>query len=289
MKSMTGYGRASGSYEGNELTVEISSVNRKSLEVHVSLPKDWQGLEQGIVKYVRGFLTRGKVNLCVKYEDVLKKGLSINKDAVKQGVEQLKELSQQLGGSFEVDGNLLLRLGLATGGSKEIPDVSKVEESLMVVLGKAIQGLVSMRADEGAALGVDIESRVKIVTTVSDTILGMSEEVVPYYKEQMLKRLKDADLGLDISDERVLRELAVFADKSDITEELVRLKSHLSQVDECLSSDEAIGRKMDFICQEIFRELNTVGSKANYLKITQQVIEAKNEVERIREQVQNIE
>ncbi len=289
MKSMTGYGRASGSYEGSELTVEISSVNRKSLEVHVSLPKDWQGLEQGVVKYVRGFLTRGKVNIYVKYEDSKLKGLSLDTDAVRQGVAQLTDLSKELGGELEITGELLLRLGMAAGSSKEVPDFSKVEESLMGVLVEAIQGLVSMRETEGAALGKDIEQRVETVLGLAKSIEEGSSSVVPHYKEQMLKRLKDADLGLDLADERVLREIALFADKSDITEELVRLKSHLSQVDESLKSKEAIGRKMDFICQEIFRELNTIGSKANYLKITQEVIEAKNEVERVREQVQNIE
>jgi uncharacterized protein (TIGR00255 family) len=168
-------------------------------------------------------------------------------------------------------------------------DADHVVNGLETALKSALENLTGMRLAEGAALEKDFRERIEQLGAVVEIVSGLAEGVVAAYREKLLQRLKEAGMNELAEDERIIKEIALFADRCDISEELVRLRSHLKQFDELLCSDEPVGRTLDFLCQELFREINTVGSKANEVEITRHVVAFKTELERIREQVQNVE
>ncbi|MGE9293427.1 MAG: YicC/YloC family endoribonuclease, partial [Puniceicoccales bacterium] len=287
---MTGYGRGAASDSRLDLTIELASVNRKGLEVSASLPREWQGMERELTDKVRAAVGRGKVTLSVTVKDLATaEGLNWDNNQVKATVERMRALSLEIGSTLQLDGQTLLGIINELKGSGELPSWEEALPLAQKALAEGLKAFNDMRATEGAALQQDILSRLAQIRTWCGEISKAFEGTVPRYRELLLERLQKANLELDISDERVLKEIALFADRCDITEELTRLESHLTQFEETLSANEPIGRKLDFLCQELYRETNTVGSKANNIDITRLVIEIKNELERVREQVQNIE
>lgn len=287
--SMTGFGRAEINLPGVRLSVEIATVNQKNLQVSVFGPEAWPALESAASAWIRTRLQRGKVTARVTQAAASATQRQWDQEAVATSLDELGKIAQHCGLKLHADGELLLRLAESSRRpSVVLPDFADAEAIVRSAFEEALGNLVIMRQAEGAALAKDLNERLaKLIVMV--TGMEEAEKVAPTrHRDAMLKRLKDAGLNLDVSDERVLKELALFADRSDITEEVVRLKSHLAQFSAELRQPNS-GRKLDFLLQELLREVNTIGSKASEIATTKLVLESKTEIERIREQVQNLE
>lgn len=290
IKSMTGFGRGTYEIDGRKYTVEIRSVNHKYSDVSVKLPRMLISLEDGIRKQVANNISRGKVDVFVTFEDYSEKvtNIRINKSLAKEYLKQLKELADETGLEFSPS---VLEIS-------KLPDILKLEDSdetdqisneLNVAVEEAIKNFVEMRTIEGQKLIVDMKTRIDWIEGKVEEIAGFSATLVPEYIEKLEARVKEY-LKTDVVDEaRLAQEIVIYSDKCSIEEELTRLRSHISQFNNLLKGASPIGKKFDFLVQEMNREVNTIGSKANSLDITNRVIEIKTEIENIREQVQNIE
>jgi uncharacterized protein (TIGR00255 family) len=287
---MTGYGRAAAAIAGGTLTVQVSSVNRRGLDLSIKLPPEWDALEAEIGEAVRRVAARGKVNVGVEFAsaDGRDDG-SWNEARIGAALDRLAALADARQIHFEPTAELLWQIASSQRASTEKPLADSARAPVLAALGEALRGFAEMRTKEGAALLADFNERVAVCLGHLNAIAARAPAVVPAYRAQLMKRLRDAGLELNVEDERVLREVALFADRCDVTEEITRFRSHLDQLSALLKSADEIGRKADFILQEIGREANTIGSKANDLAITKSVIELKNELERVREQVANVE
>jgi uncharacterized protein (TIGR00255 family) len=287
---MTGFGRASAALAGGELGVQVSSVNRRSLDLTVKMPGDWESLEAEVAEQVRRVASRGKVHVDVEF--TAGKGrdeAAWNEPAIGAALDRLAALADARGIHFEPSAELLWQIANSQRAPQEMPEAEGVRDDLLAVLGEALAGFAAMRAKEGGALLADLNERIGVCRRHMDAVAARAPAVAPAYKALLLKRLRDSGLELDPDDERVLREIALYADRCDISEEITRLRSHFDQLGALLASDGEIGRKADFILQEMGREANTIGSKAADLAISKGVIELKNELERIREQMANVE
>lgn len=293
MRSMTGYGSGSvvSPTHGLKLLVEITSVNRKTLDLNLSAPRDWSGLEQKCHEWIKGRFERGRLNIVVKAQsiDAGNSGLDWNESQMEAMLTRLKGFAEKNGLELNADGNLILKIAQSIQEKAALPDWRELEEHLQAAFDQALADLNTMREKEGESLKADLLERIGELVSLQKEIAGHAKGTVGSYRNALLERLSQLDLELDTADERVLKEIALFADRCDISEELTRLASHFDQFNELIDCDAACGRKMDFLCQEIHREFNTVGSKANQIEITRAVIEGKNALERIREQVQNVE
>jgi uncharacterized protein (TIGR00255 family) len=287
---MTGYGRATAAIEGFSLTVQVSSVNRKTLDLTVKLPEEWESLEAGIGELVRKFASRGKVHVDIELTgDRSTREASWDEAAAGEALERLADFANKRKVPFQPTPELLWQIASAQKRSTELPTTELAQPVLTKTLSQALREFAAMRAKEGEALMVDFIKRGELLHRQVEAIATRAPQVPNNYREQLLKRLRDAGLEIDLSDERVLREIALFADRCDVTEEITRLRSHFEQFTALLKSEGEIGRKSEFILQEIGREVNTIGSKANDLTISRAVIELKNELERVREQIANVE
>lgn len=290
---MTGYG--SGSADSAEhslkIEIEITSVNRKNLDAFVSGPREWSGLDQRCSEWLKPAFQRGRVNIQIKItsSEGEQYGLTWDARAMDETLERLKVFAEGRQIAFSPDAQTLVDLAKTLKESSGLPNWTEIEASIKEAFDQALADINQMRVKEGEALAVDLEQRLDELMGLCSEIEKHAHNTVAQYRDALLERLKQLNLELDVNDERVLKELALFADRSDISEEITRLKSHFDQFKEFLSAEDATGRKMDFLCQEIHREFNTTGSKSNQIEITRAVIEGKNALERIREQVQNIE
>ena len=286
---MTGFGRAEINLPGVRLSVEVATVNQKNLQVSIFGPDAWPALESSASGWIRARLQRGKVTARVTQAAASVTQRQWDQEAVATSLDELGKIAQHCGLKLSADGELLLRLAESSRRpSVVLPDLADVEAIVRSAFEEALGNLVAMRQTEGAALAKDLHTR---LVKMAAMVAGMeeAEKSAPVrHRDAMLKRLKDTGLSLDVADERVLKELALFADRSDITEEVVRLKSHIAQFSAELGQPNC-GRKLDFLIQELLREVNTIGSKASEIATTKLVLEAKTEIERIREQVQNLE
>lgn len=293
MKSMTGYGCGTAVDTKNLLNIEIetTSVNRKNLDVQISCPRDWNGLDQQCRQWLKDKFHRGRLNIQIKVESTTKgsSGFEWNHEGMDQCLEQLRNYANSRNFDFQVDSTLLLSLAKTLKETVSLPGWQTVQETIRSAFDQALAGLNTMRSSEGQALAQDLIQRIDTLDAFREQIAKHSENAVSMHQKALLARLKQLQLDLDINDERVLKELALFADRCDVSEELTRLDSHFEQFRRFVDSNDPIGRKMDFLCQEINRELNTIGSKVTMIESTRTVINAKNELERIREQIQNIE
>lgn len=295
IKSMTGYGRATLTLGATEMTLEASTVNRRTLELHISAPPEWTTLEHLLAPCIRQHITRGKLTLSIQPTPATAaatNALTWDPDALKETLAKLTLQAITHHIPFQPDAPLLLRLAELHRTRREtLPalDAPGIQDALKTALHTALTQLAAMRMQEGGHLEADLRTRIHTLQTHTTQITTHSADILPRHRTALLARLQQAGLNLDPADERVLKELALFADRCDVTEETTRLHSHYAQFLACLDEAQETGRKLDFLCQEINRELNTIGSKANHLAITRLVIEGKNELERIREQVQNIE
>lgn len=289
MRSMTGYGRAATVVEGRNVTVQVSSVNRKSLDLTIACPNEWESLEPAIGTAVRQFASRGKVHVDIELAPDRAVAAGWDEPAALELAARFHALCFKAGCTTAPTPDLLWQVLAAQRGSSVAPAADAAAPAVLSALNDALSAFVAMRSREGAALLADFTARCALVRGLVDSVAQRAPQVPVNFRELLLKRLRDAGLELDVNDERVLREIALFADRVDVTEELTRLRSHLDQLGALLNSGQEIGRKAEFILQEMGREVNTIGSKANDLTIARAVIELKNELERIREQVANVE
>jgi len=288
---MTGFGRGAATKETWQATVELSAVNRKQAEVVVQAPRELNELDARIRKAVLAVVSRGRVQVSINLERSHSATANFQVDpALAQGfVAAFTALSEVIGHTVTpVAADFLRQPGIIAAGCGEI-DAEIAWLAVEPALTDALAQLAAMRANEGAHLKSDflerLESLVSLVTRITSEAPGRMNR----QRELLHKRLQEAGLVLDPADERVTKEIALFADRCDVSEELTRLGSHFAKFREYLEAVEPPGRALDFLCQELFREFNTIGSKANDASIAQTIVEAKTELEKIREQVQNIE
>lgn len=290
MKSMTGYGRATAAIEGFSLTVQVSSVNRKTLDLTIGIPEEWESLEPAIGDLVRKYATRGKVHVDIEVTgNKSESQISWDEKAATDALTRLQSFAASQGVEFKPTPELLWQVANSQRRANEFPSAEAAQPTLMEALTTALRAFAAMRAKEGEALLVDFIKRSELLHRHVEAVATRAPQVPANYREQLMKRLRDAGLELNLDDDRVLREIALFADRCDVTEEITRLRSHFEQFGTLLKSDAEIGRKAEFLLQEIGREVNTIGSKANDLTIARAVIELKNELERVREQIANVE
>ena len=290
MKSMTGYGSATTALGPRTLTIQVSSVNRKTLDLTVSLPDEWESLEPAIGTTVRHFAIRGKVHVNIELTGRTGAAeFAWDDDAIAEMLDRLADLAAKRGLAFTPTPELLWQVANAQRTQAELPDADSARSVVLETLDAALRSFAAMRAKEGEALLVDFLARTETLRRHAEVVAARAPQVAPAYREQLMKRLREAGLELDLDDERVLKEVALFADRCDLSEEITRFRSHLEQFVTLLKSNGEIGRKADFILQEIGREVNTTGAKANDLTIAKHIIELKNELERIREQIANVE
>lgn len=292
LRSMTGYGRGEAASRGIRVEAELNSVNRKQLEVRMNLPRSLSSLESRTVELIQGSLSRGQITGGVVVhvsEAVRQNSLKVDRVLASAYVSELRKTAAALKLSDDLSASLLLEFPEVVRYCGADQDADAVWPVLEKALKEALKRLVEMRFKEGAALAGDLQRRLKHLGKHLGAIRKEVPHVTLRYREALLKRLADAGITLAVDDPVMIKELAVFADRSDITEEITRLDSHLKQAHGLFKSNEPAGRTLDFLAQEMFREINTIGSKANEVQITRQVIEFKTELERIREQVQNIE
>jgi uncharacterized protein (TIGR00255 family) len=289
MNSMTGYGRATAALGELTLTVQVNSVNRKGLDLTLSLPDEWESFESAVAEAVRKVALRGKVHVAVEVTGKPAGGSDWDEEAVADSLDQLAGLAKRKGIKFEPTADLLWQIANSQRSTGGLPVDDEASAILLKTLEEALRGLGAMRAREGESLLVDFLGRWEKLHAGTEAIAHRAPQISSGYREQLMQRLRQAGLELDLNDERVLKEVALFADRCDVTEEITRLRHHLTHLKELLRSKGEIGRKAEFILQEIGREIHTIGSKANDLQISQRVIEFKNELERVREQIANVE
>ena len=290
MYSMTGYGRASALYENLEISIEIHSVNRKALDANVLMPREWQLLEGSLLSILKEHLQRGRVVVNIQAQFSSDGGGGdFDSKGVSDIFAQFKKLSSELEVPFEATPDLLFQLALYAKKNQVLPDAEDVKAALCGAFTEAVIALVAMRESEGAKLKDDLQGRLELLGASVKEVESYSGDSVANYRELLFQRLRQADLDLDLDDERVLKEISLFADRSDISEEITRLDSHMGQLAEFLDASGPVGRKIDFLLQEMNREINTIGSKSNDIRISRHVIDFKNELERFREQIANIE
>ena len=288
---MTGCGRASAAIEGWTVSVQVSSVNRRMLDLTVSLPDDWEILEPAVTGLVRRFATRGKVHVEVAAEGGTgRDAVTWDDAAVRAVLDRLAGLAAAQGIAFRPTPELLWQVASQQRkGAGGLPSADAAQAPLLEAVGEALHEFAVMREKEGETLLIDLLARVAAIRRMVEAVAVRAPLVAPAYRDVLLRRLRDSGLDLDPADERVLREIALFADRCDVTEEITRLRSHLEQFTALLRSDGEIGRKAEFLLQEMGREAHTLGAKANDLAIARHVIELKNELERVREQIANVE
>ena len=291
MKSMTGFGRGEARQGGTTWTVECSSVNRKQLEVSVNLPRDLGDLEIQVRNQVSAVCSRGRVNVQVRCDQAAGEDAmpQLDEAVAATYVKQLRVMAERLGISPELSMSEVLRLPgvLVTKTTETVAE--EIWPVLQTALEAALQQFISMRAAEGSSLLAEIQERLTTIESLAARIAEKAPLVPEHQREVLRQRLALAGLPLPLEDERLLKEIALFADRTDISEELSRAASHLKQFRSYLASDEPVGRSLDFLVQEFFREFNTMGSKCNNAEIAHHVVSAKTELEKIREQIQNVE
>ncbi|HUB66880.1 MAG TPA: YicC/YloC family endoribonuclease [Candidatus Methylacidiphilales bacterium] len=286
---MTGYGRGTASFEGRQIAVELSSVNRKQAEIALSLPRALLELEPRLRDEINAQLSRGRLTVVVGLHAKAGTRGGINLAAARAYRDQLEVVRKtlKLGGEVTLE-QVLRGPGVMATDEAEAP-AAKAWPVLLQALRKALGQFVQMRRREGRALAADLRMRLASLQRKVKEISTLAPKVMEHQRNALLDRAAKAGLEMEASDERLLKEIVFFSDRSDISEELTRLRSHLDQFLEHLTRDEPVGRTLDFLLQEMFRETNTVGNKANFLAIGQIVVGMKTELEKLREQVQNIE
>ena len=291
IKSMTGYGRAVETVNGREFTVELRSVNNRYLDCTVKLPRSLSFAEEAVKQAVKQAVSRGKVDvfITVKSENADDTKISLNAAVVEGYLSAMRQLVSDYGVKDDISVSVLSRMNDVFTVEKPEVDEQQLKEDLMQVLDKALEGYDAMRTTEGAALDRDLRSRGEtILELVSQVEAGNSQTVIDY-RTRLENKLREVLANTNIDESRILTEAAIFADKVAVDEETVRLRSHLQQMNTMLSGGGAVGRKLDFLLQEMNREANTIGSKCTDVKLARIVVDIKAELEKIREQTQNIE
>lgn len=291
IKSMTGFGRSTYENEGREYIIEIKSVNNRFTDINIKMPRNLNYLEEKIRKQILSNISRGKVEVSIQLNNNsdLGKKINLNTDIAKKYIEELKKLSEET--------NIIDNINIMDVA--KFPDVLNIrideeaeeviEKELFTALDSAIDSFLDMRQKEGSKIKVDLENRIEVIKQKIEQISSISAGLVDEYVVKLETRIKEL-LKTDVVDQtRLAQEVVIYSDKCSVEEEITRLKSHISQFLNLLNENIAIGKKLDFLIQEMNRETNTIGSKANNLEITNFVVDIKTELENIREQIQNIE
>jgi uncharacterized protein (TIGR00255 family) len=291
MNSMTGFGRGEAIADGVVWRAEISSVNRKQLELVIHLPRELSELEVPLRNKLAEQLSRGRVQLNVQADRgaAAAATLRVDEALAKQYADTLRRMSATLGSSPVLEASDFVRWPGVFSLEQSECTAEEAQPHVERATLDALAQMLAMRRTEGMNLKADIRARLYELQKMLATASELSPQVLGRYREVLRQRLADAGLPLPLDDERVLKEIALFADRCDITEEQTRASSHIAQFRAYMESGEPVGRSLDFLSQELFREFNTMGSKANDATLAQLVVRAKTELEKIREQVQNVE
>ena len=288
---MTGYGRGQSVHNGTKFSVELNSVNRKQSDVSVNLPRELVELEPRVRDAINTQVSRGRLNVAIAFHkgSVPSQKLALDSVLARTYYKAMLDLQKELKAAGEISIETVLR----SPGVLRLPEEEISPESawthIEIALKEALADLVQMREREGKHLAKDLAQRLKTVQLSLKQIRALHPNVVCKYRESLHQRIQKAGMEISKDDERLVKEVIFFADKSDISEEMTRLESHFAQFADHLRKSEPVGRTMEFITQEIYRELNTLGAKANDAAISQHVVTCKAEMEKIREQIQNVE
>lgn len=289
IKSMTGYGKGEAEFEGRRFIVELRSVNHRYCDVSIRLPRRYTALEADIKKSVSGSISRGKldVTLTIEGNEGTALGLEVNTPLADSYYSALCSLKERLGLAGEITVRDISSVPDVITMKEEPLDIKRYWPFIEAATKKGLEALDDMKMAEGAALTADIFGRLEQIYMATDDVAVRAPAVVASYKDRLAERIRG--MGYEPDQGRLVQEVACFADRCDISEEIVRLRSHLGQFKTIAVSPEPSGRKLDFLIQEINREVNTIGSKGNDAVISQKVVDLKAELEKVREQVQNIE
>src|SRR5438067_1513972 len=293
MRSMTGYGRGQSTFNGAKFSVELNSVNRKQSDVLVSLPREFAELEPRVRDVINAQISRGRLNVVIAFHTsgsaATSPKLALDTELARTYYRAMLDLQKELKASGEIGIETVLRAPGVLRMAEEQIAVDTAWSPLEKALNEALADLVKMREREGKHLAKDLIKRLKVVRQSLRKIRQLHPNVAKKFRQSLHERIQRAGVEISIDDERLVKEVIFFADKSDVSEELIRLDSHLAQFAHTLRKTEPVGRTLDFITQEIYREFNTLGAKANDAEISQLVVTCKAEMEKIREQIQNIE
>lgn len=291
IRSMTGFGRSQEVIDGYSVSFEIKSVNHRYFEFYSRVPRQFGFLEEKLKSFVKDRVSRGKIECYLSIEELEAEDAQIlvNKSLAAGYVNALSKISDDFGLKNDITAMQIARFPEVLSVHKEESDEEKIWNVVKTVADSAVDKFVKMRETEGAKLKEDIAGRAEAILECVSFVEQRSPQTVKEYNDRLLARMKEILDERNIDESRILTEAAIYADKVAVAEETVRLRSHISQLVEFLQSDEAVGRKMDFLVQEINRETNTIGSKCQDVEITKRVLTMKNEIEKIREQIQNIE
>lgn len=291
IKSMTGFGRSEVVEGERKFTVEMKSVNHRYLDVNIKMPKKFNFFESSIRNLLKEYIQRGKVDVFITYEDFSENNMSIkyNADVAQEYLGYLKQMSEQFGIENDIRVSSLSRYPEVFTMEEQTIDEEHIWKLLEKAVREAGEGIMATRKKEGENLREDLIAKLDGMLTHVDYISERSPKVVAEYHERMVEKVKEMLADSNIDESRILTEVTIFADKVCVDEEIVRLKSHIETTKEILMQGGNIGRKLDFIAQEMNREANTTLSKANDLDISAHAIELKTEIEKVREQIQNIE
>ena len=291
VKSMTGYGRCVETVNGREFTVELRSVNNRYLDCNVKLPRMLSFAEDAVKQAVKNSISRGKVDvfITVHSEGAADVKVTLNAPMVEGYLAAMKQMVSEYGVQDDISVSLLSRMNDVFSVEKPEVDEEQLKADLMGVVGKALENYDAMRAAEGKALENDLRSRGNTILELVAQVEAGNGQTVIDYRTRLENKLREVLANTSIDESRILTEAAIFADKVAVDEETVRLRSHLEQMNHMLTAGGAIGRKLDFLLQEMNRESNTIGSKCSDVKLARIVVDIKAELEKIREQTQNIE
>ncbi len=291
IKSMTGYGRGVEMIDGHEITVEIRSVNNRYLDCTVKLPRIFSFAEDAIKQRVKQNVSRGKVDVyvSVNLETLDNASIQLNRPVLEGYLNAMRTIADEYGVRDDVSVCALSRMPEVFSVEKQQQDEEEVVKALLSVTDQALANYNAMREKEGQALAEDLRTRAAVILGLVEKVEARSPITLAEYRARLTSRMQEVLAGTQIDEARILTEAAIYADKIAVDEETVRLRSHLNQMNAMLDSGGAIGRKLDFLMQEMNREANTIGSKGNDLEQARNVVEIKAELEKIREQMQNIE
>lgn len=291
IKSMTGYGRAQGSFSGGDITVEVKSVNNRYLDCGVKLPRGYAYLEEGIKSQVQKAISRGKVDVFITINaagaDNVK--ISVNEPVAKGYIDAMHRLVQEYGIQDDISASAISKFSDVFLVEKQEQDENEVKSAISGVVAEALGAFDAMRTREGEALKTDLLQKAEGILTLVSKVEERSPITVKAYRERLTAKMQEVLEDRQIDEARIIQEAAIYADKVAVDEETVRLRSHVDQLQNMLSEGGVIGRKLDFLMQEMNREANTIGSKGNDVEQARNVVNIKSELEKIREQIQNIE
>lgn len=291
MKSMTGFGRSKYETEGREYLVEIKSVNNRYSDINIKLPRNISFLEEKVKKTITNSISRGKVDVFISFANNSEKGkkIKINTELAKQYIEELRNLQKETNIIDNISIMDVCKMPEVLNLKTEDDDEELLWQELLECLNNAITSFLLMRENEGTRIKEDLESRIECIKDKIEKISKISTGLVEEYVVKLEKRVNELLKTGVVDETRLAQEIVIYSDKCSVEEELTRLRSHISQFLNLLEETNPVGKKIDFLIQEMNRETNTIGSKANSLEITNLVVDVKTEIENIREQVQNIE